>query len=225
MADAKSKRVYHFCNHKYGLENIEKSRLKVATIMDLNDPFEMLCYSSRDSEIRRIIRKFKLDVAQKFGLLCFSKSFLSPVQWAHYSDKHRDICLAFDIPAEHLRTVEYRSGRIEFDTDKYSEMLQPSRSEFMERLFHVKHSQWRYEKEVRQVFLLSNTVKEGDYNFRPFSDIGTLSQVIVGCNSPVKRSDVEKALGPERQEVTRFKVRTAFKTYNIVRNTNASLWE
>jgi hypothetical protein len=224
MTDSEMMRVYHFCNEKYGLENIKKSRLKVATIMDLNDPFEMLCYSSKDSEIRRIIRKFKSDVAGKFGLLCFSKSFLSPVQWAHYSDKHKGICLAFDVPVARLRTVEYRSGRIEFDTNKYAEMSAPDRSNFMERLFHVKHSQWRYEKEVRQVFLLSNTVEDGDYKFRPFSDIGTLSQVIVGCNSTVKRSDVEEALGPERNEVTRFKVRTAFKSYSIVRNRDASLW-
>lgn len=35
-------RVYHFLDRKYGLDDIRRRRLKIATLDDLNDPFEML---------------------------------------------------------------------------------------------------------------------------------------------------------------------------------------
>ncbi|WP_443693947.1 DUF2971 domain-containing protein [Pseudomonas sp.] len=225
MSESETIRIYHFCNEEFGIQNIEKKRLKVATIMDLNDPFEMLCFSSGDKEVRRAIADFKTKTANVFGMLCFSKDFLSPVQWAHYADKHKGLCLAFDVPVDSLRTVEYKTGRMEFDVGKYSDMNKASRSELMEQQFHIKHSQWKYEKEVRQVFLLNSAKKDGALYFKDFSNIGKLSQVIVGCNSTITRSVLRKSLGVLHADVECFKVRTAFKTYRIVRNRNASLWE
>jgi hypothetical protein len=225
MSEREKIRVYHFCNEEFGIQNIEKRRLKVATIMDLNDPFEMLCFSSGDKEVRRAIAEFKVKTSTVFGMLCFSKDFLSPVQWAHYADKHKGLCLGFDVPVDSLRFVEYRSGRMEFDVEKYAEMNRTSRSEMMEQQFHIKHSQWRYEKEVRQVFMLESAKKEKDLYFRDFSTIGKLSQVIVGCGSKITRTTLRKSLSAAHADVECFKVRTAFKSYRIVRNKDASLWE
>jgi hypothetical protein len=36
-------RVYHFINEEYGLDDLRRRRLKIATILELNDPFETLC--------------------------------------------------------------------------------------------------------------------------------------------------------------------------------------
>ncbi|MNP43042.1 hypothetical protein D3C76_1368400 [compost metagenome] len=137
-------RVYHFCDEKFGLENIEKSRLKVATIMDLNDPFEMVCYSSPDKEIRSKINDFKAAIARQFGLLCFSQSFQSPVQWAHYANKHKGICLVFDVPGHNMHMVEYKFGRMSFDVAQYADKNKRERSEMMQQQLRIKHSQWRY---------------------------------------------------------------------------------
>lgn len=224
MTDSGMMRVYHFCDEVYGMQNIEKSRLKVATIMDLNDPFEMVCYSSLEKDVRRKLNEFKSAIASKFGLLCFSQSFRSPVQWAHYANKHRGLCLAFDVPVHNMHFVEYKFGRLNFDVAQYADLNKRERSEMMQKQLRIKHSQWRYEREVRRILLLSESEQESGLYFRSFDSIGTLSQVIVGCNSAILPKDLEKCLGARKEKVEYFKVRTAFKSYKIVKNRDASLW-
>ena len=224
MTDTRMMRVYHFCDEKFGLENLEKSRLKVATIMDLNDPFEMVCYSSPDKEIRSKINDFKAAIASQFGLLCFSQSFQSPVQWAHYANKHKGICLVFDVPEHNMHMVEYKFGRMNFDVAQYADKNKRERSEMMQQQLRIKHSQWRYEREVRRIFLLAESDNENGLYFRSFDSVGALSQVIVGCNSDILRHDLEKSLGARKDKVECFKVRTAFKSYKIVRNRDDRLW-
>jgi hypothetical protein len=36
--------VFHFVNAEYGLDDIERRRLKVAQISGLNDPFEFMAF-------------------------------------------------------------------------------------------------------------------------------------------------------------------------------------
>lgn len=224
MTDSGMMRVYHFCDEVYGLQNIEKSRLKVATIMDLNDPFEMVCYSSPDKDVRKKLSDFKAAIANKFGLICFSQSFRSPIQWAHYANKHKGICLVFDVSAHNMHFVECKVGRINFDVAQYADLNKRERSEMMQKQLRIKHSQWRYEQEVRRILLLSETDPEDGLYFRSFDSIGTLSQVIVGCNSTITPEELNKSLGARKGLVECFKVRTAFKSYKIVRNKDESLW-
>ena len=223
-AGAKIK-VYHFCNEEFGLQNILRSRLKVATIMDLNDPFEMMCLSSRDADQRKNILHLKKRVAEQFGMLCFSRTYVSPVQWGHYGNKHKGLCLGFDIDADRLHKVEYRRGRIKFDPEGYLKLTKDQKFDVMSRQLRIKHSEWAYEKEERQIVLLSSAVKDKNLYFKPFSEIGTLRQVIVGCNSELTRADIEGALGDRSSTVEKFKVRTAFESYKIVRNKNEELWK
>lgn len=218
-------RVYHFCNQEYGLQNIEKSRLKVATVMDLNDPFEMMCYSSSEESMRNAIYYFKNRVADLYGMLCFSKTFVSPVRWGHYGDRHKGLCLAFDVDVENLHAVEYRRGRMQFDSEGFVKKSKDDQLNIMLRQLRIKHSEWAYEKEVRQIFLLSKAEKNGELYFKPFSEIGNLRQVILGCNSSVSREQLKRSLGVNCGEVECFKVRTAFKSYKIVRNLDDSLWK
>ena len=224
MTDSEVMRVYHFCDENFGLQNIVKSRLKVATIMDLNDPFEMICYSSPDKDVRRKLSDFKAAIASKFGILCFSQSFRSPVQWAHYANKHKGLCLAFDVPRDNMHFVEYKFGRIEFDVAQYADLNKSERSEMMQKQLRIKHSQWRYEREVRRIFLLTDSDPEAGLYFRSFDSIGKFSQVIVGCNSSITPQQLDNSLGARKNEVECFKVRAAFKSYKIVRNKDDSLW-
>lgn len=221
----KTRRVYHFCNESHGLQNIEKARLKVATIMDLNDPFEVLAYSSPDPDIRRHIGQFKKSAARKFGFICFSTSFKSPVQWGHYANKHRGICLGFDISSCELHDIQYRSGRIVFDFTKYVDMTKAERISMMRKLLAIKHSQWRYEKESRLILDLDDCTPQQDgLYFKDFKSFGKLKQVIVGCNSEITRADIATKIDLQSEHIECFKVRAAFNTYNIVKNRNNSLW-
>ncbi|POA85071.1 DUF2971 domain-containing protein [Pseudomonas sp. FW305-E2] len=217
--------VYHFCNEQYGLQNIEKSRLKVATVMDLNDPFEMMCLSSDDPKIREGLRFFKKRVADIYGMLCFSRTYASPVQWGHYGDRHRGLCLAFEIDEESLDFVEYLSERMIFDANEYLSKTKDQKSEFMRRQLRIKHLEWSYEKEVSKIFSLDKAETSGGLYFMPFAAIGKLCQVIVGCNSSLEKSKLSAVLESHHPEVEVFKVRTAFKGYEIVRNRNDNLWK
>jgi hypothetical protein len=92
--------------------------LKLALIDSLNDPFEFLGVASRDSNVRRQYRFLKDGFARYMGLLCFSENWRNPVQWSHYAERHRGICLGFDVsPTVELRKVVY-----------VDERLKPSRS-------------------------------------------------------------------------------------------------
>ncbi|WP_122544330.1 DUF2971 domain-containing protein [Pseudomonas viridiflava] len=218
---------YHYCNEKFGLENIRKNRLKVAEIKDLNDPFEMLCYSSSERDLRNLAVRMRAGVSEEPGMLCFSKSLASPVQWAHYADKHRGMCLAFEIDENQLAEVRYKHGRIEFDLESYSRMGKRERRSYMLDQLDIKSSEWRYEKESRQIVSLCDAdfdVKKKRY-FIPFSNIGVLKEVFVGCNSVLTREHLDRALASGGSlGVATAKMRTSFKSYTMVVNKRAGLW-
>src|ERR1035441_5332564 len=88
-------RAYKFLDAKYGLESIEKRRLKQSRVSDLNDPFELRSFNVTNVALRKTFQQTAEDVHKCRGLLCFSSGWNNPVIWAHYSDKHRGLCLGF----------------------------------------------------------------------------------------------------------------------------------
>ena len=98
-------RVFHFIGAEYGLEDLRMRRLKVATLHELNDPFELFGVSLADESVRRAFAAMKDQLASNRGLLCFSRDWHNPVQWSHYAAKHTGMCLGFDIPNEHLGAI------------------------------------------------------------------------------------------------------------------------
>ena len=73
-------RVYHFVNEQYGLEDLREKRLKIARIMELNDPFEFLGADLSAPDIRAAMKATKEVLAKTTGILCFSKNWKNPVQ-------------------------------------------------------------------------------------------------------------------------------------------------
>ncbi len=108
-------RLYHFINAKYGLEDLRDKRLKIARIMELNDPFEFLGADLSDHEFRESMQNLKKFLSEKYGLLCFSESWDNPVQWAHYADGHKGLCLGFDVLDQFLDKVNYVDERLPVD--------------------------------------------------------------------------------------------------------------
>src|SRR5687768_16056458 len=88
-----SVRVYHFVNQLYGLDDLSRRRLKVAQIDDLNDPFDLRVFASGDPRMRQALERHRANLALSHGMLCFSRSWKNPVQWSHYADRHRGVCL------------------------------------------------------------------------------------------------------------------------------------
>jgi hypothetical protein len=207
-------RVYHFLNKQYGIENLKNRRLKIAEIMSLNDPFELLGINLSDPSLRRAVNETKKTLSKKRGIICFSKSWRNPVQWSHYSDKHKGICIGFDVPDKHLMKVDYVRNRLN-PAEEIDE-------QFMLKLLATKFSHWRYEQEYR-AFVPLETKVDG-YYFEEFSSELIPKQVIVGAMSDIYRAEIDQALGSIKSSIEVFKVRPAFRTFRIVKQEKESLW-
>ena len=214
--------VYHFLNHKDALDDLRQRRLKIATIMDLNDPFEFLSVDLSDREIRKAFNKTKKRLSKKWGLLCFSKSWSNPVQWSHYADSHKGACLGFEVPDTKLIHIIYSSKRMKVLSENMSSPDQMTENN-MENILKTKYSHWRYEQEVRVYVGLKEIEDNGLY----FCDFGTelkLKKIIVGARSKVTREMISEALGDFSSSIESFKSRAAFKSFRVIPNKNETLW-
>jgi hypothetical protein len=156
----------------------------------------------------------KQEVSDKFGLHCFSKTWKNPVQWAHYSNNHKGLCLGFDIPNQLLEEVEYVPSRIQHN-GKLDEQL-------VLKLLKTKFKHWSYEKEYRWFVDLGKP--EGDLFFSKFSDTLKLREVVVGKNSSVTRTQLSEALGGIVNQIDSYKARAGFQSYEMVKNQDQSKW-
>ncbi len=217
-------RVYHFVDRKYGLDDIAKRRLKIARIGDLNDPFELLAASCETKQDRGAWNSLKGDCDKKFGLLCFSRNWNNPVQWSHYADRHRGICLGFDVPGHLLKPIAYVPKRLLWNR---SSVLndQETGERFLEDILSTKFSHWRYEQEMRLFVQLDPATKQDGLYFYDFSGDLALAEVVVGSLSTVSRRELSDALGNVSDTVICRKARLAFRSFNVVLQRQASLWQ
>ncbi len=211
-------RVYHFVCKHYGVENLRKRRLKVSCIENLNDPFEFLAVKLSDPSVRQVLRNTKHRFGRTHGLVCFSETWRSPLMWAHYADKHKGVCLGFDVPEDFVHPVVYVPKR-EFPPPRREMLTQ----DFAQGLFLKKFWHWRYEKERRAVVQLHKCKRDGEHYFVRLSDELALKQVIVGAESDISRNEMESALR-ESCGVEMFKARPARRTFRLVRQLRKDLW-
>lgn len=216
-------RVYHFVNREYGLSNLRLRRLKIATLLELNDPFELFGVSLEDPELRHAFRAMKEELARSRGLLCFSKRWHNPVQWSHYAAKHTGLCLGFDVPDAHLGSVSYSRKRLVADAQKFRTPDQFSEETALRFLF-TKYSHWKYEQEVRCFVSLEDKDPKTGLFFADFSEDLYLREVIVGAQADITRSELDAALGDLGSEVKCMKARLAFKTFRVVQQRDRHLW-
>ncbi|MFL6334369.1 MAG: DUF2971 domain-containing protein [Pyrinomonadaceae bacterium] len=216
-------RVFHFVNEEFGLENLCHRHLKIATLKELNDPFELFGVSLADENLRRAFRVMKDELASTHGLLCFSRDWHNPVLWSHYAAKHTGLCLGFDIPDELLGVVSYARKRLIIETERSLSPREFS-PENAKRFLFTKYSHWRYENEVRCFVTLDEKEPGKNLYFAEFSDKLRLAVVIVGAQSSVKLETLTDALGDLAPSIEAFKARLAFKTFRVVRQKKSSLW-
>jgi len=104
-------RLYHFIDQRYGIDNSEKRRLKLSRIKDLNDPFELLSMDLSENGHKEEFEALKLKISEDLGILCFSQCWRNPVQWSHYAENHKGVCLGFEMKQEDAFKVEYIEKR------------------------------------------------------------------------------------------------------------------
>lgn len=178
-------RAYRFLNAHFGLKSLQDRRIKISKIDDLNDPFELMPFDLSDRRTRWAFQNTRNQLALTRGILSFSAGWRDPVIWAHYADKHRGVCLGFDIPDELTKRITYRSQRLPRPRN-------PS-SVDAEALLFTKFSNWAYEQEIR-VWAPLNDQVDGLY-FADFDDKNLrLVVVIAGARCTLPRSALTQAL-------------------------------
>jgi len=123
------------------------------------------------------------EAMSKSGVCCFSSMYDNILQWSHYSDYHKGVCLKFDITedADTFITpiiVSYRKIMQHYNHLVHSERI-------IEYLIQPKYFEWSYESEIRVVKTEIGLKANGGKRAFKFKD-SALKEIIFGS----KASDV-----------------------------------
>ena len=169
-----------------------------------------------NKEFRRAFKAGRDTAAKRFGIISFSKSWKNPLLWAHYGDKHRGICLGFDVDDSHVKEVKYYPERMVAESDMGKEFGGLT-EEIIENLLCAKYIGWSYEDEVRVIVPKEEKDVSGLY-FTDFQGNLELKEVILGPRCVLKTEQVAKYLCSYRHRVEVFQSRIAFTKYEVVKN-------
>lgn len=208
-------RVYHLTTADHAISNIALGRIKVARFSDLNDPFELLAANFRERQVRKVVRDFKSTYDTHTGLLCFSADWINPVLWSHYGQKHRGICLGFNVRRSRIQKVRYKDKRLLTELGEDGQPLNIN-EKLQKLLLCTKYRHWRYEEERRLFVKLEDAQREGRLYFLPMSEDLQLAEVILGpqCDLPLEK--VRELVGSKHPAVITFQSRLAFKFFSVV---------
>lgn len=212
-------RVYQLTSHKNATSNIKNKRIKISTIEELNDPFELLGTQLGNKELRDSFLQTRKSIAQKYGILCFTKDWHNPVLWGHYGDKHYGICLGFDVPESEVQEVEYVPARklVEFNPVNGKTNLDKNS---MLKLICQKYEDWKYEAEYRGWAGLNDKDPDTGLYFLDFSQDLRLKEIIIGPRNQARPIDINKIVNNSIKGVSIIKSRLAFNSYTVVPNKN-----
>jgi hypothetical protein len=203
-------RLYHFLPSIWAIEALKNSRVKVAKLDELNDPFELWAGGAGDRALRASLRSWKNDMALRFGMLCLSETWRNPLLWSHYADRHRGICLGFDVQDAFVKKVTYVNERIELHP--------PLSEETMQCLLFTKYAGWNYEQEWRCWVRLTDIDPNSGHYFFNFGPPLELREVIVGPMCEETESALGSYLKASDARIYITKARLAFRTFEIVKD-------
>ena len=217
-------RVYKFYSKRWGLEALYRRRLKIATLQDLNDPFEFGAVSKRDKRDRKNLEDFKKAMFTDKGLICFSRNWRNPVIWSHYSDSHKGLALGLDINDEIAMNVKYVKRRLEIPDELRTGAKKIQELDLGRDILSTKFHHWSYEDEVRVFLSLSDDRFENGLYFKLFGDQIILKEIVFGANY---ESGNNKRLQNEliNEGIKFTSSRLAFDSFEVVYQKNKTMWK
>lgn len=209
-------RVYHLLPEKWALEDLEKRRLKISFLEDLNDPFEFLSLNTSDSTVHDVLLSIRRKLGEQNGVLCFSQKWSNPVLWSHYGDKHKGIALGFDIPElvgeQFWINVNYVNERLDYTASA----LQTWKPDDMRKVLATKFEHWRYEDEVRIFSSIEEKDTESGLCFAPFSENLILAEVILGVRCEVTETKIQKVIRDIMPPIRVVKAKLDSSSFSII---------
>lgn len=191
-----SKRVYKFTRSTHAISSLKEKRLKLSTIDELNDPFDLCPLDTTDPAISKAAEALTSHFRETMAILCFSQNWDNLLLWSHYGDSHKGICLGFDIsegePGNNYDTdVLYQPNLLQIRCPEDVNL------DLANRLPRTKHESWSYEQEVRMFVGLSDPPDANRLNWLEFGPDLVLKEVIIGARcSPTDSKNVEESVKP-----------------------------
>jgi hypothetical protein len=184
-----TKRVYKFISAEHGILDLKDRRLKLSTIADLNDPFDLYSIDTTDPQIAHAVMRSIAQFKSSTGLLCFSRNWDNLMLWSHYAGAHTGLCLGFDIPDD--------SSEASFDMDVYYQPnllkirdLADINFDLANRTLRTKHESWSYEQEVRMFIRIHDPPDEKGLFWFQFGPHLQLREVIIGTQCCAEDANV-----------------------------------
>ncbi|MGY2488217.1 DUF2971 domain-containing protein [Cupriavidus sp. CP313] len=209
-------RLYYLTAQIWAEKILRERRLKLSTIDELNDPFELQGVAIGERQLRRIYRLLHEHWTKNIGMICTSTSWQSPVMWAHYGDKHRGVCLGFDVEDAEVHQVRYEPHRLVGLLDDLVER-QAMTQEQLTTILTTKFKDWRYEQEWRIFASLADRKPSDGRYFLSFAPHLKLREVIVGARCDASIEAIAALVPRSTHAVEVFKARPAFDSFRIVR--------
>ncbi len=164
-------------------------------------------------------------MAEENGIICMSKHWQHPMLWGHYADKHKGICLGFDVYESDFHQITYQKERLTLQSLGLKN-LNDIKEDHLKKMIHTKYIDWHYEKEYRAGVELNNPDPVSGLSFINFHKGLILKSVILGERSKVTRAKLDTVLKcHDNVDVTAFKTRAGFKHFRIEENKLKSAWK
>ena len=159
----------------------------------MNDPFELRGALVGHPRLQEALLK----QLSTFGVLCFSRTWTNTLLWSHYADKHKGICLGFELPPSvPAYKPDYVSEPEAFDAALEGVIAGEDIATFerlVKKILLLKYREWSYEDEIRLMTSLDK--RDGPYAFKSFGEEQlTLCEVMLGLRCPRSVDDVFAAV-------------------------------
>lgn len=228
-------RVYYYFNpakkgEGHAKENIEvledileKRRIKISRIAQLNDPFDFqVSFDSTTPEgyVSGFRNKFK-QIDNNLGIVCFSVDATNVLMWSHYANKHQGLVLGLDVDDNALTQVDYlpiaprvipNGGSCKGCSHRFAGL--------MNAVMRTKAVDWAYEKEWRLILDYSNREniqEEKDGTRYYLLPPNSIREIFIGLRSKIKSKDVFSCLHRRGlDKVSVYEMKQAFDGYSLV---------
>ncbi|VVS98067.1 DUF2971 domain-containing protein [Rhizobium sp. EC-SD404] len=218
------RRLYHFLKGPYAVAAIEKRRLRISRIEDLNDAFEFIGIALDEKRDRIHLSSYRRRLDMEQGIICMSETWSKPQMWGHYGDSFRGMALGFDVSEEDFIKVRYRKTKprlADLGLTSYAQIG----PEHLTKLMRIKSDGWAYEEEWRWQLPLANPqiIHGQTHYFQPFGPNLRLREVVAGPKfrerSYEQMQEMVKGMGVEV-----LLARGDFAKFEITRQRQLSLW-
>jgi hypothetical protein len=183
---------YNFLSSNDAINDLENGWIKISTIDELNDPFELKPYLRFPHQDRKPYNEFRWRISKKWGILCFSDDWKEPILWSYYADKHKGIAIGFDILQDEVLKVDYTSEP-KRQKIKLTKNINSDKKLFLD-LAKVKYKKWEHENEYRILVELKDCIPKDrlpqdkrNLHLIKFGNRLKVKKIVLGCKFDHKK--------------------------------------